>query len=185
MRKEKRMKVRRQIEMKVNTCEIGDQIKVKILGKKYTATAIQRREEGMLFLLDQYLDEAKPMNKEDSTEGGYEASDMRIYLIGVAASLPKKLRKHIVPFEEGYLMTLLSIQEMFGLDENFDKCEGQIPWMKDRRHRIAFRKGENEWGWLRSVYSATNFCYVNNRGAANSYSASYAIGVRPAFILDL
>ncbi len=140
------MKVRRQIEMEVDFFKIGDQIKVKLPKEKYTATAIQRRENGMLFLLDQYLDDPMPMNAEGGTEGRYEGSDLRAALQAGEKLLPKKLRKHMVPFENGDLLTILSIQEMFGCDENFDKCEGQIPWMKDRRHRIAFRKGENEWG---------------------------------------
>ena len=179
------MKVKRTVEMKTDQFEIGDQIKVKLQKEKYTATAIQRRGNGMLFLLDQYLDDPMPMNAKGGTEGGYEGSDLRAALQAGEKLLPKKLRKHMVPFENGDLLTILSIQEMFGCDENFDKCEGQIPWMKDRRNRIAFRKGENEWGWLRGVVSATCFAFVGRGGFAYGGSASYSLGVRPAFILDL
>lgn len=179
------MKVKRTVEIKTDQFEIGDQIKVKLPKEEYTATAVQRRGNGMLFLLDQYLDNPMPMNAEGGTEGGYEGSDLRAALQAGEKLLPKKLRKHMVPFENGDLLTILSIQEMFGRDEKFDKCEGQIQWMKDRRNRIAFRKGENEWGWLRGVVSATSFAYVYYGGVANYTSASYSLGVRPAFILDL
>ena len=179
------MKVKRTVEMKTDQFEIGDQIKVRLPKEKYTATAIQRRENGMLFLLDQYLDDPMPMNAEGGTEGGYEGSNIRAALQAGEKLLPKKLRKHMVPFENGDLLTILSIQEMFGCDENFDKCEGQIPWMKDRRNRIAFRKGENEWGWLRGVVSAPLFACVYYYGDAGYGSASTSLGVRPAFILDL
>ena len=179
------MKVKRTVETKTDQFEIGDQIKVKLPKEKYTATAIQRRKGGMLFLLDQYLDDPMPMNAEGGTEGGYEGSDLRAALQVGEKLLPKKLRKHMVPFENGDLLTILSIQEMFGRDENFDKCEGQIPWMKDRQHRIAFRKGENEWGWLRGVVSAASFAYVCYGGVASLAGASGSLGVRPAFVLDL
>lgn len=179
------MKVKRTVEIKTDQFEIGDQIKVKLQKEKYTATAIQRRGNGMLFLLDQYLDDPMQMNAEGGTEGGYEGSDLRAALQAGEKLLPKKLRKHMVPFENGDLLTILSIQEMFGCDENFNKCEGQIPWMKDRRHRIAFQKGENEWGWLRGVVSAAYFAIVNGDGYTNFGGAAYSCGVRPAFILDL
>lgn len=39
----------------------------------------------------------------------------------------------------------------------------------------------SSWYWLRDVYSATNFCNVNSRGAAHYSGASGSDGVRPAF----
>lgn len=66
--------------------------------------------------------------------------------------------------------------------ENAD-CDGQIPWMKkDRRHRIASRKGEEyEWEWLATVVSGAAFALVGSSGAATYGSASGVLGVRPAF----
>lgn len=40
-----------------------------------------------------------------------------------------------------------------------------------------------QWFWLRDVVSAANFTCVNDYGAANSYVASKAVGVRPAFAI--
>jgi len=75
---------------------------------------------------------------------------------------------------------------MLGLDENFNECEGQIEWLKDRRHRIAERKGDSyEWGWLRSVVSATSFAFVDSYGYARYAHAGNTRGVRPAFAIKI
>ena len=176
------MKVSRRQKMEVDRFEVGDRIKVKLPGAKYTATAIQDEGDGMLFIFDQFLDGAMPMNRNGGTEGGYEASDMREYLQKVAETLPKKIAKLIVPFENGDKLRLLTLPEICGKDSNFDDCEGQIPYFKDRRHRIASRKDdEYEWGWTATVVSAARFALVNNNGFAYCSGASHAFGVRPAF----
>lgn len=177
------MKVKREVKMKVTRFEIGDRIKVKLPGETHMATAIQEDGDDMLFLFDEYLDEAKPMNENDSTDGGYEESDMRKFLQEFFKKFPQKLKKKMVAFKNGDFLRLLTLQEMCGKDENFEDCDGQIPWMKqDRRHRIASRKGgEYEYGWLATVASGVRFALVNDIGNATNLSASYYRRVRPAF----
>ena len=183
-KEDKPMKVLREIETETDHLQVGDRIKVNYSGEEHYATAIQERGDTMLFLTDDYLDDAMQMNTDDTTEGGWGGSFLREKLQDIAENTD--IKDLFVPFENGDLLTLLSIQEMFGLDEHFDKCSGQIEWLKDRRHRIADRKGEPyEWGWLRSVVSATFFAYVNYDGYATSDFASNAYGVRPAFAIKI
>ena len=43
--------------------------------------------------------------------------------------------------------------------------------------------GERYWYWLRDVASASEFAYVSTDGNATHGGASYALGVRPAFLI--
>jgi len=176
------MKVFREMETDTNTFKIGDRIEVQFGNESHYATAIQQRGYEMLFLTDDYLDDAMPMNPTPLTEGGWAESELRKRLQSVAETVD--IKDQLVPFENGDLLTLLSIQEMFGLDKSFNECEGQIEWLKDRRHRITERKGDPyEWGWLRSVVSASSFAIVDSDGCADRGGASYAHGVCPAFLI--
>ena len=176
------MKVMREIRIKTKRLQIGDRIKVSLPGEEYTATAIKDEGDGMLFLFDEYLDEARPMNRQNSTDGGYDASEMRNFLRELAGVFPGKLRKRMVAFENGDMLRLLTITEMCGVDKDFNRCEGQIEWMKDRRHCIASRKGEEyECGWTSTVVSGAHFAAVDGGGSATCSLASNPIGVRPAF----
>ena len=181
------MKVERKVRIETDRLQIGDQIKVKFSGEKHKATAIRREDDGMLFLLDDCLDRAMPMNENGGTEGGYDASDLRRYLAKKASEIPMKLQNRMVAFENGDYLRLLTLEESCGVDADFNGTGGQIEWMKDRRHRVTTRK-DNEYvtWWLRDVVSATHFAYVYYNGNANYYGASYSHGVRPAFkIRDL
>lgn len=179
-----RRHVLRERETETDSLQVGDRIKVSFSGEEHYATAIQQEDDVMLFLADDYLDDAMQMNPTDTTVGGWEESELRKRLQDIAENTD--IKDQLIPFENGDLLTLLSAQEMFGLDENYNKCSGQIEWLKDRRHRIAERKGESyEWGWLRSVVSATHFALVNDAGNANGNRASSALGVRPAFMIRI
>ena len=184
------MKVQRTIITEATGFEIGDQIKV----GHYTATCQAVPGEGLgLFFLDQYLDKAMQMNRRNTNLGGYDDSDLRKEL-----NSDKILKTfeglELVPFENGDLLRLPFYGELFGHDDWYesgavepDSCE-QLPLMKDRRNRIASRKGEEyEWGWLqnRRQESATGFCYVYSYGGADGGGASPSLGVRPAFLIKL
>ena len=98
--------------------------------------------------------------------------------------LPDKIKERLVPDENGDELRLLSLEEVFGLDSEYNETakDKQIPWMRDRRKRIATRKGdEYEWWWLNNVVSAAYFAGVADDGYASYDGASYAFGVRPAF----
>lgn len=163
----------------------GDQIQV----KKYTATCQIITPKGALFLLDQYLDQAYPMNEENTNRGGYEASDLRKKLQSAdILALFEDYRDRMQPFDNGDLLRLPFFGEIFGSEgaEYFepDGCE-QWPLMQDRKNRIAFRNNAWEWGWLQNKRkgSAPYFCNVNNYGYAGTWNASDSIGVRPAFLI--
>ncbi len=176
------MKVMREVKIKVEKLETGDRISVNLPGEKHTATAIRDEGDGMLFLFDEYLDEARPMNSTNSADGGYDGSEMRKFLQRLAGVFPEKIRKRMKPFENGDMLRLLTITEMCGVDEDLKKCNGQIEWMKDQRHRIACRKGKKyEWGWTSTVVSGALFANVYWNGFAGCRTASDPLGVRPAF----
>lgn len=163
----------------------GDQIQV----KKYTATCQIITPKGALFLLDQYLDQAYPMNEENTNRGGYEASDLRKKLQSAdILALFEDYRDRMQPFDNGDLLRLPFFGEIFGSEgaEYFepDGCE-QWPLMQDRKNRIAFRNNAWEWGWLQNKRkgSAPNFCPVNDAGLAGYWPASASLGVRPAFLI--
>lgn len=176
------MKVIREARMKPGKLKIGDRIKVNLPEEKHTATAIRDEGDGILFLFDEYLDKAYQMNRQNSTDGGYDASEIRKLLRELAEVFPKKLRKRMVAFENGDMLRILTITEMCGLDKDFNRCEGQIEWLEDRRNRIAYRKGkEYESGWTSTVVSGAHFANVRSDGNADRSGASYPHGVRPAF----
>lgn len=178
------MKILREIEMEPDCLQVGDRIEVSFSGEKHYATAIQQRGDAMLFLTDDYLDDAMPMNLINTTEGGWEESELRKRLQDIAENTD--IKDQLIPFENGDLLTLLTVQEMFGCDEGLDICEGQIEWLKDRCHRIAHRKSEEyEWGWLRSVVAVTLFAAATYSGSVGGYSSPSAFGVRPAFLIKL
>ena len=163
----------------------GDQIQV----GKYTATCQIITPNGALFLLDQYLDQAYPMNEENTNRGGYEASDLRKRLQSDdILAIFAEYRDRMQPFDNGDLLRLPFFGEIFGSEdaEYFepDGCE-QWPLMQDRKNRIAFRNNAWEWGWLQNKRkgSATNFCDVANYGLAYYWNASASLGVRPAFLI--
>ena len=70
------MKIERLTEIETPDIQIGDQIRV----GHYTATCQTVTPKGAIFLLDQYLDEAYPMNRKNTNHGGYDNSDLRKYL---------------------------------------------------------------------------------------------------------
>lgn len=177
---------KRTVEELDEEIHVGDQIQV---GRKYTATCQKISKAGALFLLDQYLDKDMPMNGENTNEGGYEKSDLRAWLQTEEALKPfKAYRERMAKFENGDILRIPTHAEIFGEEdaEYFEEIPGeQWQLMKDRKNRIAFRKGEWEWGWLqnRRNGSATDFAFVNYGGYAYYYSASNSFGVRPAFLI--
>lgn len=181
------MKALRKQEVTIQTAgefKVGDQIQV----GKYTATCQKVTKKGALFLLDQYLDDAYSMNRENTNEGGYEASDLRTELQkNSILEIFDSVRDMMVPFKNGNLLRIPYAEEFFGdIDKYEPSGKKQWPLMKNRKNRIAIREGEAyEWGWLQNKVksSVTYFACVVNYGTAYSNSASYSYGVRPVFRL--
>ena len=181
------MKVFRSTEFEVESGKdfmIGDQIEI----GKYTATCQEASDEGAVFLLDQYIDRAYPMNKKMTNEGGYEASDLRKMLQSdEILDIFAPVRDRMKPFENGDLVRIPFVEELFGEDDYYELSDKkQWPLMKDRRNRIASREGdEYEWGWLQNKVksSGTLFAYVAYFGNSAYGGASGSRGVRPAIWL--
>lgn len=62
---------------------------------------------------------------------------------------------------------------------NVASGDGQFPLFMFDRTKLHNREDY----WLRDVSSATYFSVVGNHGCAGDYSASYSLGVRPAFCI--
>lgn len=179
------MKVLRQTEIETNEFRVSDQVRV----GHYTATCQTVTPKGALFLLDQYLDEAYPMNRKNTNKGGYEESDLRETLRSKEIlDLFDDWGDRMVPFDNGDLLRIPFFGEIFGQeDAEYFEPDGCDQWelMKDRKNRIAFRQNCWEWGWLQNKRkgSATVFCSVYGYGYAAAWDASDSLGVRPAFLI--
>jgi len=171
---------------KTTETQTGDQIRV----GHYTATCQTVTPKGALFLLDQYLDEAYPMNRKNTNKGGYEESDLRETLRSKEIlDLFDDWGDRMVPFDNGDLLRIPFFGEIFDQeDAEYFEPDGCEQWelMKDRKNRIAFRQNCWEWGWLQNKRkdSATHFCRVNVTGFATGWNASDSVGVRPAFLIN-
>lgn len=178
--------VYRKTRTKTTKIQTGDQIRV----GHYTATCQTVTLKGALFLLDQYLDEAYPMNRKNTNKGGYEESDLRETLRSKEIlDLFDDWGDRMVPFDNGDLLRIPFFGEIFGQeDAEYFEPDGCEQWelMKDRKNRIAFRQNCWEWGWLQNKRkgSAEAFCTVGSYGTANYWGASDSLGVRPAFLIN-
>lgn len=177
------MKVNRVIETETNCFKIGDQIHV----GHYTTTCQEVTSIAAIFLLDQYLDEAYPMNRKNTNMGGYKKSDLRETLRSKEIlDLFDDWGDRMVPFDNGDLLRIPFFGEIFGQeDAEYFEPDGCEQWelMKDRKNRIAFRQNCWEWGWLQNKVktSSSGFCSVDDDGFASRWVASDVIGVRPVF----
>ena len=169
---------------------VGKVIDFQLASGEKAQYMVQRMDEdGCLCLLVDCLPKAYPMNKRNTNEGGYSASDLRGQMNSEILSLfPAELRERMIPFANGDLLRLPTEKEIFGCNE-YGKAEPesvqQFEPMKSRRNRIAFR-GEDEsleWYWLENEVedSAARFAFVDRNGNAGYAAAGGARGVRPAF----
>lgn len=180
------MKIKRELTIHDKELRVGDRIKVKLPTETHWATAYKKSGSVVFFIFDDCLDELRPMNSTDTTEGGYEASEMRQFLKVVSGQFPEKLKKKMVPDGSGDYLYLLTLREVCGCNEKWEETSGQLDFFKERKNRIATcKEDEYAYWWLRGVVSATGFAYVSSGGGADYHSASGAsVGVRPAFALS-
>jgi hypothetical protein len=175
-----------------NEIGVEDQIAI----GHYTATCQKVSEEGALFFMDQYDDDPQRMNDESTNEGDYEKSDLRRRINNEESlkDFPEDIRSRLVPFENGDLIRIPTVEELFG-EKECDCDDGspwvehlggeQLPLMVSRANRVAYRKNKWEWGWLQNKRegSATVFAIVDYSGYAGYASASAVRGVRRAFLI--
>lgn len=174
------------VSVKRDEIEEGDQIAFTLSdGREYTATAIEKNDGYMLFIFDECVCR-RPMNANGGTEGGYLKSDLRKYLTEeFYQMLPDWLTKMILPDINGDPLYLLSLTMVAGLDDDFNECDGQIPYFASEKNRVAEYQNETADWWLRDVVSASFFALVLNDGYCYIYHASNSFGVRPAFAISL
>lgn len=182
------MKVRRTEKIKVNTFRVGDVIRFKLSdGEKVEMLAVKEESDGMIFCFVDCLAKEYSMNEQNTNEGGWDASDLRKKLNGeVLDRFPRKIRKLLLPFENGDLLRLPTAKEIFGSNpcgEDESKSVSQWKPMKQRKNRIASQglNGGWEWYWLqnRAQNSAASFADATYGGACNCGNASAEAGVRP------
>lgn len=182
------MKVRRTEKIKVNTFRVGDVIRFKLSdGEKVEMLAVKEESDGMIFCFADCLAKEYSMNEQNTNEGGWDASDLRKKLNGeILDRFPRKIRKLLLPFENGDMLRLPTEKEIFGSNPcGEDEPESVSQWkpLKQRKNRIASQglNGGWEWYWLQNWVpnSAANFADVTGGGNADCYHASSANGVRP------
>lgn len=215
------MKVLRKLEADVDNCKIGDQIQVgkytatcqKII--EYDSDCVDsykdedtvylhhlrakympKREVFGLFCLDQYIDKDYCFNDSDDENVTYETSSLRKMLnnIIVRDCNFDSIRNRIIRFENGDLLRIPTVEELFGKDILKDVYEPDLfgrneQWqlMVYRKNLVAYRNNEPEWGWLMNKIkkSASYFAAVGFYGLAHYYTASYSGWVRPVFQLKI
>ena len=182
------MKVRRTEKIKVNLFRVGDVIRFKLSdGEKVEMLAVKEESDGMIFCFADCLAKEYSMNAQNTNAGGWDASDLRKKLNGeILDCFPRKIRKLLLPFENGDLLRLPTEKEIFGSNPcGEDEPESVSQWepMKQRKNRIASQglNGGWEWYWLqnRVPNSAAGFAYVDGGGDWACSCASSAFGVRP------
>ena len=161
--------------------QIGDRVGIDLQdGRMFTATAYNVTEEKVFFIFDELVAK-RPMNKDGRTEGGFEKSDLCKWL---NSEFKELLPDWINNMRTDDGIFLLSLQEMFGLDDNFDECGGQLEFFKDPKNRVCALQGDDlEWYYLRDVVSAAFFAGVYGDGRCYYTDASHSDGVRPAFAI--
>lgn len=175
------MKIIRETKIKADKFQIGDKIELILTGRVYKATAIRDGGDWMLFLFDEYLSSKHSMNEKLSRSKAYEDSGLRMFLQDFAGLFARKYIKRMVPFNNGDLLRILSMTEMFGVDDGSGTRRGQIAWMKDHRHRIAYLNGRIEYGWTATGYLDGKFTSVSWDGHSELRFADEELGVRPVF----
>lgn len=182
------MKVRRTEKIKVNTFRVGDVIRFKLSdGEKVEMLAVKEESDGMIFCFADCLAKEYSMNEQNTNERGWDASDLRKKLNSeILDRFPRKIRKLLLPFENGDMLRLPTEKEIFGSNPcGEDEPESVSQWkpMKQRKNRIASQglNGGWEWYWLqnRVPNSAAGCAFVYSGGGADCTDASGAGGVRP------
>ena len=182
------IKVLRKQETETKEILLGDQILVSLEGiGDFTATAHKITDKGVLFVFDDYV-VSKPMNEENTNEGGFDESDLKKWMDSVLLeAFPSEFKDRIAD------LSIPTVGELFGHDDKWNNehfepdDDEQLSLMKERRNRVSYLKNRWEWGWLRNAtkkeFSSAFFAYVNYNGITLCSGATDSCGVRPEFWL--
>lgn len=180
------MRVMRMVEANdSNGFMMGDKIEVDLDGfGSFTATCQEVKDGSALFFMDDCVTD-RPMNQESTNKGGFEASDLCVWIQERLAPAFRELFGDRLQY-----VTIPTREQIFGKDEYADNYESlgedQLPLQKIRQNRVCSDpEGDWDWYWLqnRRLNSAGHFANVNSHGRSNYDYASPSLGVRPAFAL--
>ena len=184
------MEITRKIKLNKDFSElaVGDQFEIEALGKRFTVTCHDVRENEALIVFDEYVIDL-PMNENGKNIGGFEESDLKDWLNSKFYSTLDAEIKGRVSGD----IRIPTVEEVFGRNDYYEAADyEQLPLMKERKNRLAFIRDKDgdemwDWGWLmnRVKNSASYFAAVNDFGHAYSRVASDSCGVRPAFYIRL
>lgn len=163
--------------------EVGDTFTFKMKdGEKVKVRAVKEDANGnMLFIFEDCLKDEYTMNQilnEDVLKKIYKR-------------IPKKIRKMLVAFDDGDMLSIPTEKEIFGENEHGEEESAdvkQLECMKQQKNRIAFQgfgTDKREWYWLKNKKrnSASCFVCVSTFGYSCYGNASSSGGVRPTFLL--
>ncbi len=180
------MKVKRVYEKEVKQFKVGDQVRI----GKYTATAVRDEGNKMMWLLDQCLDKTytregdflKKLNDDLMKDKNFEFARKYAYVIdGDLFRIPYAGEMFSGTCEEEW------VRKFYEPDVPNGEFYPILDCMKDRKNRVAERKGDPyAWWWLmnkvKEEYSSATFAHVAGNGVAYyGNSSTTVIGVRPAF----
>ena len=183
------MKVKRAIEMEVESFKLGDVIEFALTtGEKVVAKAVQETPEGMIFIHTDVLNTHEPMFKapENVEILDYAHSDLRKRLNEeILDTFPEEIKSRMKPMkiigsETSDLLRIPTEKEIFG-DNQLSDDEPEETKKFDGIGNAAIGK----WWWLQNIDIRFNmtFATVDGYGFAGSSLASNTYGVRPVFIL--
>lgn len=162
--------------------EVGDKTFMELDGLGvFTATVHKVTDDKVMLIFDDYVAE-KPMNATDTNNGGFEGSDLNVWLhTEFVKALPYSIRARLTD------VTIPTVGEMFGWDDEWGRNhfeadnDKQLPLMKQRCNRVAHYSVE--LCWLRNAtkkeFSSAYFALVRNYDSAICDRASNSHGVRP------
>ena len=195
------MEVKRTIKTDVESFELGDVISFKLKdGEKVQAKAVQKTDEGMLFIAVDCLEDEYQMFEflMGSVEINYFNSDLRNALNSkVLDRFPDEIRSRMVGMriENSDSLDLLRIpteKEVFGENpygKNESDTVAQFFGMKNRRNRMACQGSQTDtwaWYWLQNRIGSTDsgFAHATSEGGGSYLTASCSLGVRPVFCIS-
>ena len=137
------MKVKRTIKVKnPEKYQVGDVISFKLTnGEKVEALAVKEENDNMLFCFVDCLEDEYHMNRNDTTEGGFDASGLNTHLnVKIIHLFPEKIKKNMVQFENEKYLRIPTEREIFGEAKYGDEPDSVEQWKPMKK-----RKKQNSW----------------------------------------
>ena len=179
----------------------GDQIPITLKNGEDVSLTVGQDEHGKVyFCFEDCIFDEYPMNRRNTNEGGWAATDMRRRLnTSLFALLPDDLQAVIEPtkivqiidgerVETEDKLFLFSKTQMFGKGSwsEIEPEDTQINIFKTEKSRVKECAGHGTWWYfLRTPYNGATyrFCVVGISGIAYTNTASNSIGVAPGFCI--